>query len=335
MKFSIIVPVFNTTKEFLEPCILSILSQNYSNFEIIIIDDGSTKEETKNILNYLKNLDQRIRLISISNHGVSYARNYGTSLAKGNYILYVDSDDEISKDFLQIANQILSEYPYDLLLSQITFDKSKLLDSKYDIIESKNIKERLLNYYLSFHDPQFHSKDKWLNRGPVARVIKTSIAVKNPFDTTIQFGEDVLWNINLLSQVETITFLKKAVYFYKKNAASTTVCYHENFSSSLELLIQKIKEALTKYKKNDILEISLSMAIFEYYRIYLKLDLFHSRNNLTFFKRYAILKNLSLKLLQNTKINKVPYSFFEWKVRVKLFLIRHHGYLLLYFIERR
>ncbi len=337
MEFSIIVPVFNTDKKFLESCILSLLAQSYFHFEIIIVDDGSTKEETKNMLCSISNMDKRIKMYSISNHGVSYARNYGTTLAKGDYVIYVDSDDEISKDFLQVIHNILVKYPYDLLLSQVTFNKIKLLEEKKSdgVIEKDDIKYKLLNYYLSFYDVDFHNKDEWLNRGPVARVIRTSIAKKNKFDESIRFGEDVLWNIHLLKHVETIVFLKKAFYFYRKNMGSTTVRYHKDFASPLKVLMLKLKDAIKEYWEDEFLRISFSTAAFEYYRIYLKLDLFHPENSISFRKRYVTLKRVSLELIQNTEINKVPYSFFEWKVRIKLFLIRHHFYLLLYFIERR
>ena len=90
---SIIVPVYNTAV-FLENCINSLLNQTYCNLEIILVDDGSTDESLEICQKYEKNHSQ-IKCIHIDNHGVSYARNIGLSVARGEYIGFVDSDDWI------------------------------------------------------------------------------------------------------------------------------------------------------------------------------------------------------------------------------------------------
>lgn len=91
MKISIIVPIYNVEK-YLERCILSIIKQTYQNIEIILVNDGSTDSSIEICKKYSK-IDSRILLIDKENGGLSDARNVGLQVAKGDYVLFVDSDD--------------------------------------------------------------------------------------------------------------------------------------------------------------------------------------------------------------------------------------------------
>ena len=97
--FSVIVPCFNS-KNFIRKCIDSILAQDYDDFEIILIDDGST-DGTSMILDDYSSKCSRIKVYHFSNAGVSYSRRRGITLATGNYLIFVDSDDSINKNLLK------------------------------------------------------------------------------------------------------------------------------------------------------------------------------------------------------------------------------------------
>lgn len=109
--FSVIVPTYNNEAD-LEKCIRSILDQTYLNFELILVDDGST-DSTPEICDYFVKLDYRVKAIHKQNEGAAAARNDGLFRAAGKYIYYVDADDWISKDLLQEAAYVLdvSEAP--------------------------------------------------------------------------------------------------------------------------------------------------------------------------------------------------------------------------------
>lgn len=99
MKVSVIIPVYNVEK-YLESCLESIKSQTFTDYELILINDGSTDESFAIMRRYAER-DARIRIISQSNRGVSAARNLGLSVAEGDYVLFVDSDDTILPDALE------------------------------------------------------------------------------------------------------------------------------------------------------------------------------------------------------------------------------------------
>ena len=110
--FSIIIPVYNK-EQYIQRCINSIITQTYTDFEVIIINDGST-DQSKDILNTIS--DSRFKIFSISNGGVSNARNTGLNYASGQYILFIDADDYIDKDYCESIHKSILEYNSDLLI---------------------------------------------------------------------------------------------------------------------------------------------------------------------------------------------------------------------------
>ena len=109
---SVIVPVYNV-KPYLEPCILSILNQQYDDFECILINDGST-DGSEELCNELQLLDSRIQIIHQSNQGVSAARNRGLDTATGEHVAFIDSVDWIDTVYLQRLWASITSYQADL-----------------------------------------------------------------------------------------------------------------------------------------------------------------------------------------------------------------------------
>ncbi len=105
MKFSIIVPVYNVEK-YVKRCLDSIFNQTYKDFEVIVVNDGSTDKSMDIVKKY-----KDVKIINEENRGLSHARNNGVKNARGDYILFVDSDDYINKDLLKELNKSLNNNP--------------------------------------------------------------------------------------------------------------------------------------------------------------------------------------------------------------------------------
>ena len=146
MKFSIIIPAYNIEK-YIEKCIESILNQTYNNYEIIIINDGSTDNTLKKIKKYEKD---NVIIIDQNNKGLSESRNIGVKKAKGDYILFVDGDDFVDNELLETLNNIIDNE--DIIRFQIrTVDKLYNTIKEYNEIGFKNLNgieafERIVNY---------------------------------------------------------------------------------------------------------------------------------------------------------------------------------------------
>jgi glycosyltransferase involved in cell wall biosynthesis len=136
---SIIVPVYNVEK-YVKCCIDSIISQNYNNIEIIIINDGSTDDSLKIVQNNYGTLSN-VRIISQENRGLSEARNTGIDIANGEYLMFVDSDDFLLDDILRYAVSMAVKYQADI----VSFGSTRCSENEYQ----KDIKAPIENNKIS------------------------------------------------------------------------------------------------------------------------------------------------------------------------------------------
>ena len=117
---SVIVPIYNAEK-YLNECISSILSQSYKDFELILIDDGST-DKSQNICNEFAKKDLRITVV---HQGISAARNNGLKNAKGEFVAFVDSDDYVEKNWLELLVKAITTEEADIAVCGMKIDKQE------------------------------------------------------------------------------------------------------------------------------------------------------------------------------------------------------------------
>lgn len=135
---SIIVPVYNVER-YLERCVNSLVNQTYKNIEIVLVDDGAT-DKSGSICDELSKQDVRIRIIHKENGGLSDARNVGIGVSKGEYILFVDSDDFVAKTTCEELIKVAKDTDADMVSFRelkVDEESGKLLDD--DDIESKSV----------------------------------------------------------------------------------------------------------------------------------------------------------------------------------------------------
>ena len=130
---SVIVPVYNVEK-YLDECVNSILDQTYSNIEILLIDDGST-DNSPNICDFYEKQDNRVRVIHQQNGGLSLARNIGIEKSQGDFIVFVDSDDYISTDMLEV---MINEMKKNIESTSILMCNFVKVDSYGNVIKKNN-----------------------------------------------------------------------------------------------------------------------------------------------------------------------------------------------------
>ena len=132
MKYSIIIPVYNV-EEYLDRCLKSILNQTYSNYEVIIVNDGSP-DNSDNIIKSYEKEDKRFKEYKKVNGGLSDARNYGLKYATGDYLIFIDADDYIESNYLEKVNDVLERNKdIDVLKFKI-----KLVDEGENLIRMEN-----------------------------------------------------------------------------------------------------------------------------------------------------------------------------------------------------
>lgn len=138
-KFSIIIPVYNV-EFYLKDCIDSVLLQDFQDYEIICVNDGSTD----NSLEILKSFsDSRIKIINQENQGLSCARNSGLDIALGQYVWFIDSDDKIAENSLSELNKLIDQKPYELIFfnAKVFFDNKELEEKGWSEYKRSSIGE--------------------------------------------------------------------------------------------------------------------------------------------------------------------------------------------------
>lgn len=219
---SIIIPVFNAEK-YLQNCISSILNQNFSDFEVLLIDDGS-KDGSGEICDYFASKDSRIRVFHEENGGPSRARNIGLREACGKYVEFIDSDDELYPDSLEKMALCASDGNPDMIIAT-----SKVINEAEVEVESLAMTEQgeiIIKEVLNTMDTRnkavflHYLWNKWYRR---ERIIQGNLQ----FDEAEQLGEDFIFNCQFLRECNRIHASDVLLYkYYKRNNASLSGKYH-------------------------------------------------------------------------------------------------------------
>lgn len=206
-KISIIVPVYNVEK-YLYRCIESILAQTFSDFELLLIDDGSYDSSGEICEEYALS-DKRIKVLHLTNGGVSNARNTGIKLAKGKYLMFCDSDDYVEADWCKNLYEYSIKDSKAFPISGIKFI--------YNIGEFR--RETILTFnkleYIS-KDKYFETYKKGLSGSLCCKIYDRNIVTQNSlyFDTKLNRGEDLIFNLSYVDHISSFVTIPLVSYNY-------------------------------------------------------------------------------------------------------------------------
>lgn len=221
---SVIVPVYNTAK-YLKECVNSILSQTILDIEVILVDDGST-DESGMIADQFAETDNRVSVLHKPNAGVSNTRNLGLSLAKGEWVTFVDSDDTVSVNYVEeMLNSSTPET--DFCLCNFTLIKSDGSSFLYETFRpGKGHEESISNLY----------KTGWMCSAGV--LFRKSFLINNQlhFPEHINYTEDVWLITRAIYYAHIINKTEKALYYYNiDNISSITHQSHNEKAESIRM----------------------------------------------------------------------------------------------------
>ena len=253
MKISIIVPVFNTEK-YLEKCLDSISSQTYKEYEVILVDDGSSDASGEICDRCAKN-DKRIKVIHKQNEGSTSARKEGIQKAEGDYIAFVDSDDWIESDFIEKLMNVMEANAADIVMTgcvkeidgkqEVLFNISKGIYDKQELIEQ--VFPKML-YYGGFFEfgVQPYMWNKLYKRQLLSKFYEH-------IDTFIYDGEDaaVVFPYLLYSQKAVITDDIK--YHYRIHSQSVTGTRKPEYYENVSRLYLYLKNQLKNTEYYDVM----------------------------------------------------------------------------------
>ncbi len=289
---SVVVPLYNCEK-CIKKCIESILAQTYTEFEFLIINDGSTDNSLEICREFAKK-DSRIRIITQENSGVSVARNRGIEEAKGEYITFVDADDYICPEML-----------YDMISlsknSDIVFSGSKRVTPQQEKLLSENIYEQ----FKSISKQEIIEKralqmfQKGIMSYAWGKLFKTSIIRENGinFCTEFSIAEDTIFLFDYLKFSKTFSCTGTSPYFYVTYGSGTlTSKFHKNAMDAFDCLFKGRLNFVGNNQELINYINSEHIALFYSYTVQI-----YSISKLSFGDKYRLLK----KYLSNESFKKL------------------------------
>ena len=253
---SIVIPVFNVER-FLSHCIDCVLNQSRSDFELILVDDGS--KDTSGIIcdDYAKK-DNRFRVIHIPNSGVSKARNIGIEEAKGEWITFIDSDDFVANKYLEEFN--IERGDADLIIQGLEY---------YDSRSGKFFKQcRMRDCLLKPQNyKQLVAENSLLHCGfPIAKMYKRSLLGDEiRFNPRLSFHEDHIFVFEVMSAANSIRLVDSVSYkyrcYYSSNSLSRKKHSWENLNDSSEGMLSCLNSMKERFLEKDS---SYSRSIFTF-----------------------------------------------------------------------
>ena len=220
---SVVIPAYKAEK-YIDRCLNSLACQTYKNIEIIIVNDGSPDNTGKMLDDWAKR-DNRIKVIHKQNGGVSSARNEGLKAVSGKYTCFVDIDDEVKPDYVNLLYKAITEYNTDVAMCSLLAERKKGILS----VEGSSTTK-----VLTFPD-NLNEFAEVYNSGvfmpPYCKLYKTE-KITEGFPEYTNYGEDEIFNLNCFLNVKSLVVIPEALYIYYLNDAS--LC-HVNAMS----LIQK------------------------------------------------------------------------------------------------
>lgn len=313
MKISVIVPVYNV-ESYLEQCLDSIVSQTFSNLEIILVNDGST-DKSGRICDEFAAKDSRITVIHQKNAGVSSARNSGIDVATGNYFTFVDSDDWLDAEMYRKMTEAAKSVKFaDVIMCDflnVKLDKIEKIsaDLRQGYYEKQDIIKEIYPKLIVLEN---------FGRLPIASacicLFKKSLFKENAirFDEKLKYSEDNLFMTEVILKANSFLYLKDDYFYhYRQYDASRSKKYNNEWWSNFLYLNQNLKKLVSGNPDFD-------------FSRQLKLQLIHS----ALFLCNAIFENKTLSIKEKIKFLSDLFNNKELKSAFSKLSFKHQSFAL-------
>ncbi len=326
MFFSVVIPVYNVEK-YLNRCIQSILDQNFSDYEIILVDDGSDDFSGEICDKYSKE-HKNINVIHKKNEGLLLARRTGLENCQGEYIIHCDSDDYFAPGAFKLIFEAIQKYQADMVMFgyEVVNNKSNIIEKHYNVFENNRL--FINDKYDICHEL---ANTTWLNNLVTKVVKKTLIDISFDYSVyhNIKMGEDLLQVVPLIRNCQRFVYLAEPLYKYRFNndgiSKNIRVSYLWNY-----LTVSKRLEELIKNEAGNVLTdfyIRFEYDVYKYFLRFMKqgikkkeyIQIYKKVNNYSIYIKSQKIVNRNIR---NIILKTVTKPGFFWLAAnlVKMFL---------------
>jgi glycosyltransferase involved in cell wall biosynthesis len=306
MKYSFIIAVYNGEK-YIDICLDSVLNQDYEDYEVIIINDGSTDDSLEILEKYAKE-SEKIKIYSTKNNGLSMARNYGITKITGDYFICVDIDDYIDKKMLSYLNEQITQNNY---IDLIKYDYIKIYNDSNDSKNNKNNGIEVLSGYEAFKN--LVNKKKPFELACIY-AYKTHFWKKNKFEfESNRYHEDFGLIPYVVIKSNKMVITNKVLYYYvQSNNSITRNNDSEKQIKKMNDVIYHFDNLYKKIDRDDILS-KCDVKIFNSYIANAVLDSYKnlSKENRKQFRQQILNKKIVNLLLEDTVLRKIKKLIYK------------------------
>ena len=328
IRFSVIVPIYNS-EEYIQTCIKSVLEQTYENFELILINDGSN-DASAEICSEFEQKDCRIKVFHQENKGQTAARKKGLAVSSGQYVLFLDSDDWLKKNTLEICVATLTEQETELVVfgSQKHINNTFLEEPvgyKEGLYFRNNIEESIFPSLMMSREGKFFPRALW------GKVYKREVIEKHLLliPEFIRNGEDMCCMISLVMECASLVILPHCLYCYRVGDS-------QSVSRSGDVLALKRCQKIAAFLKETIernswgVEQLYRLIVQQIYSSALR-ELDKNGIGVQFKKDFEELMNISIC---SEAVRKADFSSKAKKLQIKQFVLRHRIFPLMLMLRK-
>lgn len=304
---SIIMPAKNSGA-YIRRCIESVLSQKFTDWELLIINDGSTDDTVVTAMSFSKD-DERIRVFDSQGKGVSAARNYGLELSTGDHIAFIDSDDSVDPDYLSVLVELAEKNNADISQCSLYY--------RYDngtVVQEKETEDAVYNGHDEIMNAYFSGMVGKICLAAWGKLFRRELLNGIRFDETLTIQEDAFFTFQCCMKSSKIACCNRALYYYYQNSASvmnrafdgSKMQYFTVLDRELDICKGDLALASEIMRRKVVTALDLTTQI-------IRDDAGHEY--LDEMKKIAIETSVKIK------------EKFGFKTRVKLFVLRHFSAL--------
>ena len=319
MFFSVIVPVYKV-EEYLPKCIESVLSQSFSDFELILVDDGSP-DSCPEICDEYKEKDERIKVIHKPNGGLASARRAGIKEAQGEYVFNLDSDDLIEKDTLECAYNLIKETNCEIVSFAYRWVKNgktvKITNDCLDegLYSEKDIEKHI--YPKLLMDKNMEHVSYYLSGKAVKREFLTPHQLN--VSEKISLGEDLCCVVPCYLNAKSVYISKKEAYLYTVRETSLS----KKFNTQQICLIENVINEISKNDTHKVVDFGEQLCRYSCFMCFAILATAAEGN---YFKSIKAIKDNIKNSLHSEKIPRAEFKNISLKSRISVFLMQKKCY---------
>lgn len=294
VEISVIVPIYNI-ENYLNKCLNSLVEQDFEDYEIILIDDGSN-DCSGEICEIWKKKSEKIRVYHIENHGVSFARNMGIEKSKGNYIMFVDGDDWIENNMLSSMYRLVKDNKPDIVMCNMYLDYENGKKEKCNFYQSENLEfdkkgvEKLLKMW-----------------GPSCKLYKKDIINEIRFSVSMTCGEDLFFNSQIIFEdkiFRMVTTENSFYHYFQRNGSAIRSDFKTEWYDSFErecIIAEKLEKKYGEILNTELVKNGMGLFLSGFSNLHIKEMLFYRKEMEYFKKQIKKNKRFVLKKSEDSK----------------------------------